>query len=81
MNKTTEIATYCNVLVKLPKEYIEKNPDKVLGGALFIIALPYFEKAVHQVGYNFRYWVKAKYGTSEDTLDPSEKPVDSDPAA
>lgn len=72
MNNTTDIAIYWNALAKFPKDFCEKNPNKVFYGMMTIIALPYIDKALRQIGDDFRYWVDAKYGNPKNMVIDSE---------
>lgn len=81
MNTTTGIAIYCNVIDKLPKEFVDKNAGKVLTGALVSIAIQYLPEVVDKIGYNFRYWVDARYGIPDTVSDTYEEIVDSNLAA
>lgn len=81
MNTTSEITIYCNILDKLSKDFIEKNSGKILAGTLFIMVLQHLPDMADKIGYNFRYWVDAKYGVANAMSDTYEGIVDGNCAA
>lgn len=79
MNYTTEIASYGNIIEKLPKDFCEKNPKLVLGGGILLIMLPVISSGTKyltkELGDHFRYWVDAKYGKPSTVVLEAVDPV------
>ena len=79
MNYTTDVASYSNIVEKLPQDFCDKHPALVLGGGVFIIMLPAIcsgaKFLTKELGGHFRYWVDAKYGKPSTVVLEAADPV------